>query len=113
MKKLLRLTTAITAATLMTLSPVTVASDDSGEAKKYTCEQFAQVSAVIMEGRQKGMPMVDVMKVATGTPVFEEIIKQAYSVKRFSSDEYQQEAITEFSNMIYRACLESDYEHKG
>jgi hypothetical protein len=65
-----------------------------------------------MEARQKGVPMVDAMKVASGTSVFEEIIKQAYSVRRFSSDEYRQEAITEFSNMIYRACLESDYGHK-
>lgn len=85
---------------------------DQASGKKY-CESLDSLSMSAMTARQKGVALVEVLKVAETVEGTEDqkqyvqsIIKQAFAQTRYSSPEYQEKAITDFRNKIYLDCID-------
>ena len=77
------------------------------------CRKLSGVAKTIMEARQKGMPMADMMDVATaqGDTPFGNFTKSttiaAYEEPRFGTPEMRSRAISEFENGIYLECIKN------
>lgn len=68
------------------------------------CTVAADLAGVIMQNRQLGTPISKMMEVAGGDQYAIALILIAYDTPRFSTDEYQQEAVVNFSNEVGLAC---------
>ncbi|MCL5767342.1 hypothetical protein [Acinetobacter sp. ANC5681] len=84
---------------------------DQASGKKY-CESLDSLSTSAMTARQKGVALIEVLKMADTVEGAEDqkkyvqiIIKQAFAETRYSSPEYQAKAITDFRNKIYLDCI--------
>jgi len=73
--------------------------------EQASCEQLASLAEVIMDNRQQGVPLVDMIK-TTDNGLIREIIKMAYKRPQYPEG-YRDEPITDFQNDIYLECLES------
>ncbi len=78
------------------------------------CEGAAKVGRIIMDARQSGTPAREVMSVMSvsemegpARKVMTSVILLAYEEPIYSTEQYKQQAITEFENGIYIGCLES------
>ncbi len=81
-------------------------SDDTHE----TCKRVEQIAGVIMEKRQAGASMSAMIDATNSVEsssknLLNKIIKDAYDYPRYSSEEYRQEAVSEFENKYYGICL--------
>jgi hypothetical protein len=57
-----------------------------------------------MEYRQKGASVGNLMKIAKESELLRAIILAAYQVPRFSTEEYQQQAVADFGNEVMFVC---------
>lgn len=87
--------------TLALAAPFTVAANDEELA---SCEQYAELAKIIMDNRQSGVPLVEMIK-TTESKDLRSIIKAAYKRPQYPEG-YRQEPITDFQNDIYLECLE-------
>jgi len=87
---------AALAATLLTTTPVTAEED--------VCVSLAELARDLMELRQDGVPLSDLMKIAKGEELLRLLALDAYRESRFSSKEYQDLAVTDFSDKWALAC---------
>lgn len=66
-----------------------------------------------MQNRQNGVPIVEIMQKINGDQskgsldLFKSLAISAYKQGQFSSPEYQQKSITEFSNRAYIECIDA------
>lgn len=72
-----------------------------------TCTSVAEMAGIIMSRRQEGASMSKVMDAATnsGSSVAEEMVIEAYDSPAYSTDDYRESAVTEFTNTWYSKCL--------
>ena len=87
---------AALAATLLTTTPVT--------AKEDVCASLAELAGDVMELRQGGVPLSEMMKIAEGDELLRFLLLEAYNVPRFSTKEYKDLAIKDFSDMLALVC---------
>ena len=87
---------AALAATLLTTTPVT--------AKEDVCISLAELASSVMELRQGGVPLSEMMKIAEGDELLRLLALDAYSEPRFSSKEHQDLSVTDFSDKWALAC---------
>lgn len=80
--------------------------------KAASCEDAAEIAAVVMKARQAGVSMGRLLEM-TESKLAEELVYQAYDVHRFDSDEYQQKAISNFREKWEIACLKNERARKG
>ncbi len=84
---------------------------------KY-CKEMAGLAKSTMQLRQQGVPMVKLYelneKLEDGPfkEMMDLMVNQAYAEPRYSSDKYQQRAVTEFENEWFRACMEATDERR-
>ena len=77
-----------------------------------TCDTLSDLSGGVMTLRQKGVPMKTVFSKFSDEeyPIFGKYIrvkiKQAYKEPRFTTAEYQNNAILDFENEAYSKCIE-------
>lgn len=72
------------------------------------CKQWSEVSGKIMEYRQQGQLMSDIMGMFEGVDLngaVQKIIVSAYELPRYSTDEYQERAIADFANDVFLGCV--------
>jgi len=72
--------------------------------KAQTCKNMHKLAKNIMDSRQQGMAMPDIIETVDGNPLFEYFIESAYDMPRYSTDEMQQRSIEDFANSIYAEC---------
>lgn len=78
------------------------------QAKEPTkCEMIAKISAQFMELRQLGASLPEVLKTVEGDNLLTSIALQAYEEPRYASEEYQQKAIQDFSNLWFLGCYKA------
>ena len=77
---------------------------ESGE-QEINCEQYFDLGKKIMEGRQAGVPMPDMIKIAGDNAFFRAMVITAYERGRYSTEKYQNRAISDFANEIYMVCV--------
>jgi hypothetical protein len=72
------------------------------------CEAQSNLASTIMDARQNGMPMLDMMKaVGPDAPLAKILVRAAYDSPRYHSEEMRTYATTEFSNEVYLMCVEA------
>lgn len=86
---------------------VSVATSFSVSAEPASCETVSALARDVMRNRQANLPMAQMMKATEGMDLAQSMIKAAYKESRYSSAGYQENAITDFENTWYMACLES------
>ena len=68
------------------------------------CLTLGVISTTVMEARQRGVSIGDLMVVAKESELLQAIILAAYQVPRFNTEEYQQQAVADFGNEVMLAC---------
>lgn len=74
------------------------------------CTVFAKTAAVIMQARQAGAPMSNLLDIADAAPETDRkllrlIVMAAYDSPGFRSDEYQYRAVMDFRSKVHLICL--------
>ena len=92
-----------TALAVITLS---ASASANAEVSKYDfCYAHSELSESVMTARQGGVSMRDAIEAVMGDEIAIAIIQDAYEVPGYSTAEFQQKAILEFSDLIYAECL--------
>lgn len=97
---------ALTLIAALLLSVPALAADF--EAKDKSCKLNALMADVIMQGRQAGVEMSEVVAVFTKQGLSKEyypMVLAAYEHPRYTSEEIKRSTITEFKNSIYLQCM--------
>lgn len=89
--------------TAIILSATTAYAQDS---EPHPCIAYGETASMVMEARQAGVPIGAMMEIDPDNPLFQAMIRDAYSTPRFSTDDYIQEAIQEFSTASTLFCFE-------
>jgi hypothetical protein len=89
--------------TVIILSATTTYAQDSDT---HPCIAYGETAAMVMEARQAGVPIGAIMEIDPSNSLFQAMIRDAYSTPRFSTDDYIQEAIQEFSTASTLFCFE-------
>ena len=76
----------------------------SYETQLELCKAYSEVGELMMEGRQRGADMADLMAGQTDAN-YRRILTAAYSAPKWGTLERKQEAIREFKNQIYLECI--------
>lgn len=74
-------------------------------AEDKLCDNAEKYAATVMELRQDGARLKDVMDRATSNTT-KLITIMAYKVRRSHTDEYKKMRVDDFANEVYLACLE-------
>lgn len=93
---------------VLAVSVLFSASVIASDTDKVTCEQMANVASVLMDARQKGVDIVEIVDIAKKTGVVDgmmPIIKAAYEVPEYSTPEIQRKAVRQFRERAYLTCL--------
>ena len=69
------------------------------------CEELHQLATTVMQARQNGAAMPEMMRIASDNPLARAIVQDAYNAPRFSTREYQQRETEDFANTVYAECL--------
>ena len=97
----------------MMFVPTITFAEEQKPTPKDTCFAIGKMSKTIMENRQIGVPLVDMLQVPEGIEqenlanIVRQIIFEAYDRPKFSTKEYQIEVAEEFSNEVLLSCLKS------
>lgn len=70
------------------------------------CNQLYDTSEAVMDARQSGVDLRQMMQAADGNQLHEDIVKLAYKQPNYSTESYQQNAIKQFAEQFYLSCLE-------
>lgn len=71
------------------------------------CVTISRLAEKIMENRQAGIAMTDMMKIADSNELIRQMIIAAYEEPRFSSDKHQRNAVMDFRNQIELVCYKA------
>lgn len=75
--------------------------------KFETCKAYHELSSTLMEAHQIGVSMPKALEALEGDSLSVEILQEAYSYPRFSTERYREEAKRDFSDKVYANCLKS------
>lgn len=102
----------ILAACILLLTACTKKEEQKGAvSNSELCKVVDDLSRSIMSNRQSGVPMVDSMQIANNIEddqvkdLVRAIVNDAYAEPRFSVEENQDKAITDFRNKMYHGCI--------
>lgn len=71
------------------------------------CATFATYAEVVMKARQGGVPLGQMLDTIDGEPVLRALLMVAYDQPRFSTESYQQDAISTFRDEVHLGCLQA------
>ncbi len=66
------------------------------------------MAETIMEKRQDGVKMIDILNLAKDSKLTETIVLDAYDFPKFSIDENKQEMASDFSDRWLMACIKNE-----
>lgn len=95
----------------MMFVPTITFAEEQKMTPEQTCGLVANLSKSIMDNRQIGVPLVDMIGIPDNIEVealaniVRDIILEAYDRPKYSSKEYQLEAAEEFSNEVMLECM--------
>ena len=75
------------------------------------CVPIGELAADVMKSRQRGVDFAQVMQTSYQfnggfRALYQEIIRAAYEKPRFNTSRYRQDAVNDFRNLWYRACID-------
>ncbi|KFF48093.1 hypothetical protein GY26_15980 [Gammaproteobacteria bacterium MFB021] len=83
------------------------AMSDMTKSDRKDCSNKSLIAEKIMESRQKGVPMREMMDIAGDDKLMQLMVTSAFDEPRFSTDKMQRKSITDFGNKIYGYCVEA------
>ena len=98
---------------LLITTAVLLATTVTAQANKEVCTAVSETASLIMELRQSNAPLSAILEVVRDVAILEELVMEAYKKPRYSSDEYQNNAIADFGNLAMLTCLQSYKERKS
>lgn len=109
--KLIQIITLAAAATISSCS-VSYAADTA--TVHQACSTIAGTAKSVMQGRQQGTPIQGLMQIAikNDSSITMLIIEEAYELPRYSTKEYQQKSVSDFSNKWYLDCYKVSQERR-
>jgi len=71
------------------------------------CGNVADAAELIMEARQNGVPMRDMMETAveSGVDLLPHLVEDAYSRPGYATERHQQKAVLDFTDQWYLGCI--------
>ena len=94
----------VSAIFVMTMLVPGFANAESSEADRI-CGKYANVAETAMKSHQVGRPLSDTLQGTGDNQFLREVILMAYEQPRYSSERYQQQAISKFRDKIHVKCL--------
>ena len=71
------------------------------------CYQLEELAGVIMEARQAGSTMGEMIKLADNHKLTEALVIDAFEVPLYETDEYKQREIDKYKNKVFKMCFQS------
>ncbi len=91
---------------------IAIIASTSAQAEELShCERVESLSRTIMTNRQADIPLIKMMKTASGELV-KSLILMAYKKPLWSADKNKERAINKFANEWYIACLSNEKKKK-
>ena len=87
-------------------SPPLLADEDT-----KACAMYADMAKNIMEGRQGGISMAEMMEIAGKSDIIkdisEEMVIQAYEYPRYNTERYKRRTAEDFRDQWYLICIKA------
>ena len=77
-----------------------------------SCDHIVSLSVALMESRQSGVSLVDILAIEGTGELFVFIAKDAYRQVKFNSESLQRQAVIDFTDKWYLACLDEKSDRK-
>ena len=94
---------------LLLIAALAISATAFAETKAEQCASYASLAGVIMDTRQAGAPMADVMKVfdtdKAGAERMRNKVIEAYSAPRMSTEANKKRMTDDFANDAYLECI--------
>lgn len=71
------------------------------------CESYHGLAEAIMQVRQNGGSMPQMMQITADNEVGKLLVREAFDQPRYSTEEVQRRTIENFANDVYAECLRS------
>jgi len=72
------------------------------------CKSITDISETIMEKRQDGVKMIDMLNLVKDNDAVRNIVIDAYDFPKFSIDENKREMVSVFSDRWLMACIKNE-----
>lgn len=85
-------------------------NEASPEVRLILCNSVSEISSTIMQQRQAGRPMADMMQIAGKSELahlVQPIIIDAYEINRYQTAEVQREEVEDFRDKWYLTCVKA------
>ena len=82
-------------------------ANDEQRLKEYKaeyCKEVYEIAVSVMNLRQSGVSMPDLMGWADGDDLSTLMVETAFETPLYSTDEFKERAIASYSEMFYKAC---------
>ena len=94
------------AALIITVATPTFA-DEVSDKLREVCNTMNDTAGTIMGNRQDGRSMSDLMKLANGNKIIEELIIAAYDSPRYRTKAHQTKSVEDFKNEVFLDCIKT------
>lgn len=71
------------------------------------CTSVSELSEAVMEGRQGGTPMSEMMRVAGSNGIMKSMVLEAFDHPRYSTRDVKRRTIQEFTNQWFSTCMKA------
>ena len=79
----------------------------TAKADPVDCEGMARIASIVMEKRQNGAAMSDIIKIVKGNSLAERMAVEAYEVRRFKAPIWQATEVADFRDKWYLDCYKA------
>lgn len=92
---------------LMILAVMMMVALNASAKETDTCKNIAEVAETIMDARQSGVSVVDMMEIAGDNDLMKKMVIYAYKQPKYNGAEFRRKEIASFKNEFYIACYEA------
>lgn len=90
--------------TFLLISTLAFAAPTLAQTAAETCPVIGELAESIMEARQSGVSVSDMMAVADGNEFFEGLVLTAFESPRYTTEEYRLREAQDFRNAVEAMC---------
>jgi len=92
---------------IFTVAALMALNVNAKSSKLDKCYQVEELAENIMMARQQGNSMGDLMKIAEGNTLVENIVADAFDFDFWNSEDMKQKEVNKFKTLWFKACYEN------
>ena len=92
---------------LLLAATLLLAFNASAKLNIDNCYQLEELAGVIMEARQAGSTMGEMIKLADNHKLTEALVIDAFEVPLYETAEYKEREINKYKNTVFKMCFKS------